>query len=32
MKLDGEQREADEILEAFQYLIGFGPEGWVPAK
>ncbi|KAH7885399.1 protein kinase subdomain-containing protein PKL CAK Fmp29 [Phlebopus sp. FC_14] len=31
MKLDAEQRGADEILEACQNMIGFGPEGWVPA-
>ena len=32
MKLDAEQREADEYLEAFQNMIGFGAEGWVPAE
>ena len=32
MKLDEVQREADETLEACQNMIGFGPEGWVPAK
>lgn len=31
MKLDAEQREADEYLESFQNMIGFGAEGWVPA-
>lgn len=29
-KLDAEQREADENLEACGNIIGFGPEGWVP--
>ncbi len=32
MKLDAEQREADETLEACRDVIGFGPEGWVPAE
>ena len=32
MELDAEQREADECLEAFQDMIGFGPEGWVPVE
>ncbi|KZT05313.1 protein kinase subdomain-containing protein PKL CAK Fmp29, partial [Laetiporus sulphureus 93-53] len=32
MKLDAEQREADESLEACRDVIGFGPEGWVPAE
>ena len=32
MKLDAEQKEADEYLEAFQNVIGFGAEGWVPAE
>ena len=32
MKLDAEQREADESLEACQNLIGSGPGGWVPAE
>jgi len=32
MKLDAEQREADEFLEAFQDMIGLGPEGWVPVE
>jgi hypothetical protein len=32
MKLDAEQREADEFLEAFQGMISFGPEGWVPVE
>ena len=32
VKLNAEQREADESLEACQNLVGFGPEGWVPAK
>jgi hypothetical protein len=32
MKLDAEQREADEIPEALQNLIGYGPEGWVPVE
>ena len=31
MKLDAEQQEADESLEACRDVIGFGPEGWVPA-
>jgi hypothetical protein len=31
MKLDAEQKEADETLEACRDVIGFGPEGWVPA-
>lgn len=30
MKLDAEQREADEIIEACRGVIDFGPEGWVP--
>ena len=32
MKLDAEQNEADESLEACRDVIGFGPEGWVPAE
>jgi hypothetical protein len=32
MKLDEEQRGADESLEACQDMIGFGPEGWVPTE
>jgi hypothetical protein len=32
MKLDEEQRGADETLEACQNMIGFGPEGWVPTE
>ena len=32
MELDAEQREADESLEACRNVIGFGPEGWVPAE
>jgi hypothetical protein len=32
MKLDAEQRRADEALEACRNVIGFGPEGWVPAE
>ncbi|EPQ52401.1 hypothetical protein GLOTRDRAFT_47759 [Gloeophyllum trabeum ATCC 11539] len=32
MKLDEVQREADETLEGIRYLVGFGPEGWVPAE
>ncbi|KAG1752656.1 protein kinase subdomain-containing protein PKL CAK Fmp29 [Suillus paluster] len=32
MKLDAEQKEADESLEACRDVIGFGPEGWVPAE
>ena len=32
MKLDAEQREADESLEACRDVIGFRPEGWVPAE
>ncbi|KAF8869729.1 protein kinase subdomain-containing protein PKL/CAK/Fmp29 [Mucidula mucida] len=33
MKLDAEQKEADEALEACRDVIGFhGPEGWVPAE
>jgi hypothetical protein len=31
MKLDAEQREADESLEACRDVIGFGPESWVSA-
>lgn len=31
MKLDEVQRGTDETLEACQNIIGFGPEGWVPA-
>ncbi|KAF5354038.1 hypothetical protein D9756_006957 [Leucocoprinus leucothites] len=32
IKLDAEQRGADEALEALRNVIGFGPEGWVPAE
>ncbi|KAI6017895.1 protein kinase subdomain-containing protein PKL CAK Fmp29 [Pisolithus marmoratus] len=32
MKLDAEQRGADETLEACWNMIGFGPEDWVPAE
>ena len=32
MKLDAVQREADESLEACRNMIGFSPEGWVPAE
>jgi hypothetical protein len=32
MKLDAEQREADESLEACRDVIGFGSEGWVPVE
>jgi len=32
MKLDAEQRKADETLEACQGVIGYGPEGWVPIE
>ncbi|KAF8321507.1 hypothetical protein F5887DRAFT_1275805 [Amanita rubescens] len=32
MKLNAEQRKADEYLEAFQNMIGCGEEGWVPAE
>ncbi|EQL02629.1 protein kinase subdomain-containing protein PKL/CAK/Fmp29 [Ophiocordyceps sinensis CO18] len=32
MKLDAEQTEADECLKACRNMIGFGPEGWVPAE
>ncbi|KAI6042363.1 protein kinase subdomain-containing protein PKL CAK Fmp29 [Pisolithus marmoratus] len=32
MKLDAEQRGADETLEACRNMIGFGPEGWVPTE
>jgi hypothetical protein len=32
MKLDAEQKKADETLEACRDVIGFGPEGWVPAQ
>ena len=31
-ELDAKQRGADEAFEACQNIIGFGPEGWVPAK
>ena len=31
-KLDAGQREADENLEALRKIVGFGPEGWVPAE
>ena len=31
-RLDAEQREADKILEACGTIVGFGPEGWVPAE
>ena len=31
MKLDAEQQQADESLGACRDVIGFGPEGWVPA-
>ncbi|KAF8182876.1 hypothetical protein BJ912DRAFT_928300 [Pholiota molesta] len=30
MKLDEVQREADEVQEACQNVLGFGPQGWVP--
>ncbi|KAG1762618.1 protein kinase subdomain-containing protein PKL CAK Fmp29 [Suillus placidus] len=32
MKLDAEQKEADECLEACRDVIGFGQEGWVPVE
>jgi len=32
MKLDAELRGADEAIELYQNLIGFGPEGWVPVE
>ena len=32
MKLDAEQKGADASLEACRDVIGFGPEGWVPAE
>ncbi|KAI5114954.1 hypothetical protein M0805_002672, partial [Coniferiporia weirii] len=32
MKLDAEQKEADEVLEACRDVIDFGPEGWVPVE
>ena len=32
MKLDEVQREADEIMEACQNIVGFGPEAWVPTE
>jgi hypothetical protein len=32
MDLEAEQREADESLGACLNVIGFGPEGWVPAE
>jgi hypothetical protein len=32
VKLDEVQRGADETLEACRNIIGFGPEGWVPAE
>lgn len=32
MRLDGEQKEADESLEACRDVIGFGPESWVPTE
>jgi hypothetical protein len=32
MELDEEQREADNLLELFRNMIGFGPEGWVPTE
>lgn len=32
MKLDAGQREADEFLEAYQNIVGSGPEGWVPPE
>jgi len=32
MELDAELTGADEILEVFQNMIGFGSEGWVPAE
>lgn len=32
MKLDAEQRGADEALEGCRNMIGFGSEGWVPAE
>lgn len=31
-KLDAEQSRVDETFEALQNMIGFGPEGWVPAE
>ena len=32
MKLDEEQKEADELVEVCQNTISFGPEGWVPVE
>ena len=32
MKLDAEQKEADESLDACRDVLGFGPEGWMPAE
>ncbi|THG98003.1 hypothetical protein EW026_g4119 [Hermanssonia centrifuga] len=32
MKLDAEQKESDEALEACMKVIGSGAEGWVPAE
>ncbi|KZT09637.1 uncharacterized protein LAESUDRAFT_756575 [Laetiporus sulphureus 93-53] len=32
MELDAETRGADETLEACRNMIGFGPEGWMPAE
>ena len=32
MKLDKEQKGADELLEACRNVIGIGSDGWVPAK
>ena len=32
MKLNEEQRGADESLEMCRNIIGFGPEGWVPVE
>ena len=32
MNLDAEQGEADESREAYQNMIGFEPEGWVPSE
>ena len=32
VKLDSEQRGADEVLEARRVMIVFGSEGWMPAE
>jgi len=32
MKLDEVQRGAEETLGAYQNMLGFGPEGWVPTE